>query len=373
MMEAREFWGKDMGEALQAVRASLGSDALILETFSVPAANGTEGDERIKITAMRPQTTEVESAPVAVPSRKPTVNTREPELSRPPRPSAGGGREGAEARGLRDVHTQLSELKTMLYWLLPGMRSSSAVNDLVAQDVPPELLIRLLQDTAGEKGEDERALFRRAVQQLAATGGDVETKPARRTCLALIGPPGTGKTTTLVKLTVHLLRKSDRKIGWISLDNQRVNGAEELTVYAGILGLPCEVAEGAEGLSRAVKRLSACDFILIDTPGVNPRDASALTELAGVLQGQGLPNLRRTLVLSAATNWRDLSAWAQRYERVGYDSLLFSMMDACGCFGPLVHTIVSSGRPLSYVASGSRVTQGIELARPESLADLLLP
>jgi flagellar biosynthesis protein FlhF len=189
----------------------------------------------------------------------------------------------------------------------------------------------------------------------------------------LVGPPGSGKTSAIVKLTVHLLRKQVREIGWISLDNRRVTGAEELTVYAGILQVPCEVAEGPEGLTRAIERLSSCEVILIDTPGISPRDAAGLSELAGVLQGLGQSEIRRTLVLNAAANWRDQAVWAQRYDRVGYDSVLFSMVDVCGCFGPLVNTVLTCGRPLSYLASGASVTQGLEVAKPESVVNLLLP
>jgi flagellar biosynthesis protein FlhF len=260
----------------------------------------------------------------------------------------------------------------MFCWLLPGVKQSRVLSELVAQDVPPELLARLLREVDGE-ASDERTLLRRALLRLVPTGGDVEQKTDSRTCLALIGPPGTGKTSSIVKLTVHLRREQERKVGWISLDNRRISGAEELTVYAGILGVPCEVTEGREGLTRAIERLSHCDLILIDTPGVSPRDVAGLSELAGVLQEESLADIRRALVLSAATNWRDLALWAQRYERLGYDSLVFSMVDACSCFGPLLNTILTCGRPLSYLATGASVTQGIKVATSESVVDLLLP
>ncbi|MBI3758038.1 MAG: hypothetical protein HY267_08685 [Deltaproteobacteria bacterium] len=373
MMETREFWGRDITEALQAVRASLGADALILETFSVPGEHETEGQERIKVTAMgSPEEPPRPSLAVAV-SDKRSLSLQESDG--PQRQPVAGGivREGLEARGWRALNSQLNDLKAMFCWLVPGMKHSRALNELLAHDVPPELLVRLVRQTDGSSG-DERALLQRALSQLIMTGGDVETvTPGKCTRLALIGPPGMGKTSALVKLTVHLLRKKDRKVGWVSLDNRRVTGVEELTVYAGILGTPCEVAEGAEGLTRALERLAACDLVLIDTPGVSPRDAAGLSELASVLQEQSEPDVRRTLVLSAATNWRDAAVWAQRFSRVGYDSLLFSMIDEAGCFGSLVNTVVTSGYPLSYLTTGAAVTQGIDLAKPESVADLLLP
>jgi flagellar biosynthesis protein FlhF len=369
MMETKEFWGRDMSEALQAVRESLGADALILETLSVPSADGEDGGERVKVTAFH-SPEEQAGAPPPVFRRRGAP--REPEATLPLRSSAGSVRGGLDARGWREINTQLADLKTLCCWLIPGMKQSGALSELTAQDVPPELLLQILQEAAGETG-DERDRVRRALLRLIPTGGDMETRDEQRACLAFIGPPGTGKTSAVVKLTVHLLRKNDRKIGWVSLDNRRVTGVEELTVYASILGVPCEVAEDAEGLARAIERLSACDVVLIDTPGISPRDAAGLAELAGVLQEQSQLDVRRTLVLSATTNWRDLALWAQRYDRVGYDSLLFSMVDACGCFGPLLNTVLTGDRPLSYLVTGASVTQGIEVARPASVVDLLLP
>lgn len=368
-METREFWGRDMNEALQAVRSLLGADALILETLSVPGPDGMTGEERVKVTAMPTREGEGEANVPGSGAKKPASPQR--EASRRSRTTRSGSQD-EEVHGWREVSAQLRDLRTMFSWLLPGMKPSTVFGELVEQDLPPELLVRLLQAVEGT-GEDERELLRRAVRRLVSSGGDVETQTAPRACLAFIGPPGVGKTSALVKLTVRLLRKQDRKIGWVSIDNRRVTGAEELTVYGGILGVPCEAAEGAAGLARAVERLSHCNLILIDTPGVSPRDTVGLSELASVLQDQALSGVRRALVLSAATNWRDLALWAQRYDRVGYDSLLFSMIDACGSFGALLHTAVFCDRPLSYLSTSASVTQGLTVATPEAVSDLLLP
>jgi flagellar biosynthesis protein FlhF len=257
--------------------------------------------------------------------------------------------------------------------MIPGLKQSGSLEELVTQEVPPDLLIRLVQEAGETNGADQREQIRQALIRLLPTGGDVETKSERRVCLALIGPPGVGKTSAVVKLTVRLTRNNERRIGWISLDNRRVAGAEELTVCAGILGIPCEVAEGRDGLARALERLSACDLVLIDTAGLSPQDSTGLAELAGVLRGQGLPEVRCTLVLSAATNGPDLTAWVQRYGRVGFDSLLFTMVDTCAHFGPLLNTVLTCSQPLSYLATGPSVTQGLEAARAETVARLLLP
>jgi flagellar biosynthesis protein FlhF len=374
-METKEFWGRDMNEALQAVRAALGSDALILQTLSVPDREGGGGGERIKVTAMGEQAESMRetTSRAAREQGKLSLNGDAQPAAVAPRQETAGIREGLEPRGLKEIGQHLADLRSLLCWMIPGLKQSGVLGELIQQDAPPELLARLLQETTEVPEPEQREYLRQSLIRLIPTGGDIEAGTGSRVCLALIGPPGVGKTSAVVKLTVHLQRGGERRIGWINLDNRRVTGVEELTVYAGILGVPCEVAEGADGFAQALARLSACDLILVDTPGVSPRDAAGLSELAGVLQEQAMMEVRRSLVLSAATNSRELATWVQRYGRVGFDSLLFSMVDACAHFGPLVNTVLTSGRPLAYLATGQSVTQGLEVARPETVANLLLP
>lgn len=378
-METREFWGRDMGEALQAVRASLGEDVLILETLSVPAENSKDGGERVKIIAVQEKPAQGGTPTPPLLREKGTLSAMREE------PKRGGTlpassqekrtvmltRKEMEAEEVGAVSRQLADLKAMLCWLVPGMKNSGVVAELATQGVPPDLMVRLLQEAEAAEGTDEREKLRRTLTRLLPTGGDVEVSSGQRVCLALLGPPGTGKTSTLVKLTVRLTRGGPRRVGWVSLDNRRVTGAEELMAYAGILGVPCEVAEGQDGLTQALDRLSTCELVLVDTAGMSARDREGIKELAGLLHD--IPHLRRTLVLSATTNGHDMKVWSDRYGRVGFDSLLFTMVDECGHFGPLVSTALTCGQPLSYLATGQRVTHDLEVARPETLARLLLP
>jgi flagellar biosynthesis GTPase FlhF len=354
-METREFWGRDMNEALQAVRVALGPDALILGTREESEENGaSEGG--VKVTAMG----EKSERDVEAPRRSTSTRGRSTAV-----------REESKIEGLKDICQQLEELKSLLHWLVPDLNKGGVLEELAAQGVPPHLLSRLAQEAEGIEGDDERERMRQALVRLIPTGGTVEIRGEKGASLALIGPPGVGKTTSVVKLTVHLTRRDNRRIGWISLNNRCVANAEQLAVYAGILGIPYELVENKEGLALAVERLSSCELVLIDAAGVSPGDQEGIAELAEFLQD--IPGLRRTLVLSAVTNGPDMNRWAKLYNPVGFDSLLFTMVDACGHFGPLLSTALTCGRPLSYIADGQKVTRDLEVANPEKLARLLLP
>ena len=344
-MKLRHFWGKDMNDALRGVRAKLGSDALIMDSRCVPSENG----EGVEITAMQEE---------------------EDRHGRQKR----GGEEGwsrSDSSVISEVRQELSELKSFLGWLVPGMGRNKVLEELLTQGVSPEIIARLAREVEGMEGADEWEKIRQVLARLIPTGGDVESRGERRECLALIGPTGVGKATTVVKLTVRLTRQGERRVGWVSLDGRRIAGAEQLGVYAGILGIPHEVLESRDGLGQALERLSDCDLVLIDTAGVNPRDDESLDELAGLTRE--VADLKSSLLISAATNSRDMSDWVRLYERVGFDSLLFTKVDECRHFGPLINVTLGCGRPLSYITNGQRVVGDLELARYETLACLLSP
>ncbi len=339
-MKTRQFWGKDMEEALRSVRAALGADALILGSKSVRSENGSG----VEVTTL-------DGPGQSLDDRFILAKHGEGEL--------------------KEVRQQLVELKTLLSWLIRSMGQTRVFKELLARGVSSDVIAVLAQEIGAEEGAVDREQVRHILSRLIRVGGHVEFHDKRSECLAFFGPTGVGKTTTVIKLTVCLLQQRSRRIGWIGLDGHRIAGTELLGVYAGILGVPWEVVESGSDLQPALERLSGCDLLLLDTAGISPWDHGSLDELARVLQD--IPDLKRFLVLSAATNSGDMGDWLKAYERVGFDSIVFTKMDECRYPGHLVNVAVSCERPLSYITNGQRATNGLEMADSQKLAALLLP
>jgi len=89
--------------------------------------------------------------------------------------------------------------------------------------------------------------------------------------IALVGPTGAGKTTTIAKLAANVHAFGTWRVGMVTLDTYRVAGLEQIATYAEITGCPLEVAYDAEDAARAVESLDGCDVLLIDTPGRSPK------------------------------------------------------------------------------------------------------
>jgi len=97
--------------------------------------------------------------------------------------------------------------------------------------------------------------------------------------LVVVGPTGSGKTTTIAKLANHPQVFGPRQVGLLTLDTYRVGAIEQSTLYAEIARLPLEVVHESRELKGAMKRLRDCEVILVDTPGRSPaaeRDRRAL-------------------------------------------------------------------------------------------------
>jgi flagellar biosynthesis protein FlhF len=340
-MNHKRFWGRDMSEALRAVRSSLGADALIMDTKNLPDDRGGG----IEVTALTDgpagdDDTTAEPVPMVKPQNHP----------------------------MEELRRELAALKSMLGWLAPGLNhKDQIVSALVNHGVTPETVTKLSNAMQRIDGGDERERWYKAIASLVLTGGQIRAKGDQ---LALIGPAGAGKTASLIKLTIFESQRRACRVGWVNLDQRPLNTGDPLAVYAGILGVQYERAGSRKELKQSLAQLAQCDLVLVDTPGVNPRDKGSVKELSKLLEA--LPDLRRTLLLSAATNDRDLAEWVAAFRHVGADALFFSKLDESRYFGPLLNTTLGAGLPVSYITLGQNLAGDLEIAKPEIFASLLL-
>ncbi|MGH8732892.1 MAG: hypothetical protein ACREVB_04340, partial [Burkholderiales bacterium] len=312
----------------------------ILESRSVAAGDGMG----VEVTAMNGEADEIRAAPRAI---EPT----------------------ADAGPLKEVQEGIAEVRALLHWILPGVARKGLAEKLLDQGLSAEVITRLARAMEGMEEKDDRERIFAALSRLIPCTEALQPEAGKQQRLALVGPTGVGKTTGIIKLTVRLLQKA-RRVGWISLESGRSVGADLLASYCGILDVPYRAAHDRKSLEQAFDQLSTSDCVLLDTPGFSPRDESGVEELAESLDA--VSDLQRMLLLSAATNGRDMADWVEVYRKIGLDSLVFTKVDECRYFGPLVNTAVGSGLPLSYVTGGQDLVSDLQVGRPELLANLIL-
>ncbi len=188
--------------------------------------------------------------------------------------------------------------------------------------------------------------------------------------IALVGPTGVGKTTTLAKIAAQYLSNHSPKIGFITIDTYRIAAVEQLKVYGDIMNIPVEVVITPEQLEHALLKLRDKDLVLIDTAGRSPQDSHCIEELASFLR----PDLgiEKHLVLSATTRDKELFDAIQRFSVLGLDFTIITKIDECTSLGLLLDIQIREQIPYTYVTNGQRVPEDIIEADKDTLAQLIM-
>ncbi|MNX80124.1 Flagellar biosynthesis protein FlhF [compost metagenome] len=247
---------------------------------------------------------------------------------------------------------------------------------LVASELAPELARELVAKLVEAGGSEPTPEAVRAQEALIADwlpcSGAIEppaSLEARPKIVALVGPTGVGKTTTIAKLAANFRLIQQQDVALITIDTYRVAAVEQLRTYGDIIGIPVEVVVTPSALKDAIARFADKDVILIDTAGRSPTNRMHLHELRGFLD---IPHPREVhLVLSATTNRTNLARITEAFEPVGIDRVIFTKIDETGSFGAMLSTAHSFAKPVSYLTTGQSVPDDIRTADAVAMARML--
>ncbi len=192
--------------------------------------------------------------------------------------------------------------------------------------------------------------------------------------LALVGPTGVGKTTTIHKLGAIAALHKKLSVGFITIDTRRVGGAEQLEQAGDLIGAETLTASTASELLETREHFASKDLIFIDTAGSGPWDESRIRELREVL-GTGTEagnGIERMLLLPASGNSPDLRHTLSAFRGVGIQSIGVTKTDETSYFGPCLNILFEAGLQIELFGTGQRVPEDIEAASAEKIVQLLV-
>lgn len=207
----------------------------------------------------------------------------------------------------------------------------------------------------------------RVVGSLPRLGRQPDGRPL---VLALVGPTGVGKTTTIAKLAATFKLRHSRKVGLVTADTYRIAAVEQLRTYAEIIGLPLKVVNSPAEVASAVDSLNDCDVVLLDTAGRSQNDKNRLTELSEVVTAASPHEIH--LVLSSTVAEGVMKRTVDRFSALKPSRLIFTKLDEAVAFGSLFNIAIGTKLPVSFVTTGQEVPDQFELADASRLARLVL-
>lgn len=390
-MKIKSYFSRTVEGAIAAASQELGPDAMLVNSRKAPIESRHLGEYEVVFATMNPGS---EAAPAAPAAAAPKVEqapvTPASFGAQGFAPPAFGERLSAEVadlkkelEGMRRALTRSAFAPSQWVGVAPDVSDAYAM--LTAAEVAPELAREIVQ-SAGSRAASPRpplarsaqsadgAAFRRALleemQSRFRVAPTLGAGPSQPKIVALVGPPGSGKTTTLVKLAVNYGLAARKPVVLVSMDTNRVGAADQLRSYAAILGVGFQVIETTAALAQSIEENRGKELIFIDTPGYAYGDLEDSSSLAHFLSTRA--DIDTHLVLSASMKSADLSRMVDAFEVLRPQHLLFTKLDETASFGALFSESARTNKQLSFFATGQRIPEDLEAASQARLVDLIL-
>ncbi|NWA00940.1 flagellar biosynthesis protein FlhF [Pseudomonas gingeri] len=409
-MQVKRFFAADMRQAMKLVRDELGSDAAIIGNRRIaggveltaaldyklsalaPRVPNMELEDELRKTQSRIVTAQAELSLRSEGESDTTTNRQlfaglpltaaepliEPTFDEPRRPAPAPAMAAAPAVDQRVFDSMRFELNG-LRELLEVQLGSLAWNQLQGSQPAQANLWRRLQ-RVGLSGplsrdllalitgiEEPRQAWRMLLAHLARMIVTPEIEPLEEGgVIAMVGPAGMGKTTTLAKLAArYVLKYGAQNIALVSMDSFRIGAQEQLKTLGRILNVPVTHVDPGQSLAQALDPLLRKRVVLIDTAGLQASDPALRMQLES-LAGRGI-KAKNYLVLATTSQKQVLTAAYHSYKRCGLAGCILTKLDETASLGEVLSLAISHELPVAYLTDGPRIPDDLHLPRRHQL------
>ncbi len=327
-----------------------------------------------------------------VPSQSPAPQqAARPQPSASPEPSFGGfdddfdmpahqvASPDAPRGGLEDIRAELASLRNVLQFQLADMQQQHQSRmkpqqrflnqQMIDMGISAPLARQLVSYAPAQANERESWLYllKLLSNRLMTNDDDILSQKG---VVALVGPTGTGKTTTIAKLAAKYAQKYGAdQVALITIDTYRIAAYEQLATYGKIIGCPVRKAQSGEQLADLLFQFRGKRLVLVDTAGFSQRDSRLISQLATFQQAGG-QTIKNYLVVQGNTQQATLKHIIGAYSSIDIKGCIITKLDECYSLGEVISSVIEAQLPVSYVADGQQVPEDIHVANAKSIISL---
>ena len=382
-MKVRTFQADSMTEAIALVKRTFGSGAIIITTKAIraPGVRGWLGRQWIEVTAATDVPRSRHVGTTTTPGR-----TIRPEVSQAYRRGAVPQTTSPENSDLRKLRDEITGIRNSLDDLVRSAcpKGVAGLPDklvegymtLVRTGVSEQLAGNVTRTLAEELTETQlnstdliRERITTALADHVKVGGPIRLAKRGRRVVAMVGPTGVGKTTTIAKLAANFKVRARKRVALITIDTYRIAAVQQLQTIADIIKVPLRTVLTVGDLKQALADLGDVDLVLIDTAGRSQRDELKMNELKTFISAAAADETH--LVISATGSEKNMTDVVSRFKVIGPDRLIVTKTDEAEALGKLVTVLHGTGMALSYVTTGQDIPDDIEVADATRVAQMV--
>lgn len=185
-----------------------------------------------------------------------------------------------------------------------------------------------------------------------------------------VGPPGAGKTSSLIKYASHLMINENKHVAVLTTDTFKVGSVDQLRIYTQILNIPFGVVRNQTDWVQAIEQLHLVDVVLVDMPGLTLKNIDEISALKKMFP-QGYTAITTHLVLAATQKDSDMIEMARKYKVVNYNDLIVTKVDESTQHGTIYNLNKKTSTPIHSFGMGVQIPEDYELGTKERVLDLI--
>jgi flagellar biosynthesis protein FlhF len=270
---------------------------------------------------------------------------------------------------------EVEEMKSMMSTLMvnsnklafEAVSEKSEIHNFLAElDVEEEVIENII-DNLSKSGSQE--MWKDSLVEIIKEMVSVQV-PTMEGTVALIGPTGVGKTTSIAKMAGRLALIEKKKVGLITVDTYRIGAVEQLKTYAEIMNIPFKVVFSIGEMESAIESMKGCDVILVDTTGRSSKNTMQISELRAFIDKAKASKVH--LVISSTTKNKDIKIITEGYKSINYDYVIITKLDETSTYGSILNICYKAKAPISFITTGQSVPEDIKTPTESEILNLIL-